>query len=142
MTNASFLSHTRLWEQVIEEEKQAVMKEKKADAEVTKKAVKTLQSKVEKSTLGDLGVLADLKAKMDSAAADQAAADQPAAEKPAAAEATVAQPAVEKPAAVEAAAAQPAAEKPAADEAKAEQPAVEKPAAEEAADDTTEEPTA
>ncbi len=67
------LSHTRIWEQVIEEEKQAVMKEKKADAEVTKKAVKTLQSKVEKSTLGDLGVLANLKAKMESDAADNAA---------------------------------------------------------------------
>ena len=59
------LSHTRLWEKAIEEEKQAVLKEKKADAEVTKKAVKALQSKVEKTTLGDLGVLADLKAKMD-----------------------------------------------------------------------------
>ena len=68
------LSHTRLWEQVIEEEKQAVMKEKKADADVTKKAVKQLQSKVEKSTLGDLGVLANLKAKMENDAADASAA--------------------------------------------------------------------
>jgi small subunit ribosomal protein S1 len=69
------LSHTRIWEQVIEEEKQAVHKEKKAEAEVTKKAVKNLQSKVEKSTLGDLGVLANLKAKMESDAADNAAAE-------------------------------------------------------------------
>ena len=61
------LSHARLWEAVIEEEKQAVIKEKKAEFEVTKKAVKNLQAKVEKSTLGDLSVLADLKAKMDSA---------------------------------------------------------------------------
>ena len=76
------LSHTRLWEQAIEETKQAEFKEKKADAEVTKKAVKTLQSKVEKSTLGDLGVLAGLKAKMDSAAADQAAASDEAKEEP------------------------------------------------------------
>ena len=66
------LSHTRMWEAVIEEEKQAIVKEKKADAEVTKKAVKTLQSKVEKSTLGDIGALADLKAKMDGDAADTA----------------------------------------------------------------------
>jgi small subunit ribosomal protein S1 len=66
------LSHTRIWEQVIEEEKQAVIKEKKADAEVTKKAVKNLQSKVEKSTLGDLGILADLKAKMENDAANAA----------------------------------------------------------------------
>ena len=71
------LSHTRLWEQAVEEEKQAVMKERKAEAEITKKAVKNLQSKVEKSTLGDLGVLADLKAKMDSdAAAGAATADE------------------------------------------------------------------
>jgi len=63
------LSHTRLWEQEKEEEKQVVMKEKKAEAEVTKKAVKAIQSKVEKTTLGDLGVLAGLKAKMDSDAA-------------------------------------------------------------------------
>jgi small subunit ribosomal protein S1 len=62
---------------MMEEEKQAEIKEKKADAEVTKKAVKNLQSKVEKSTLGDLGVLANLKAKMDSAAADSAAAEEP-----------------------------------------------------------------
>jgi small subunit ribosomal protein S1 len=70
------LSHSRLWEQVIEEEKQAVMKEKRADAEVTKKAVKTLQSKVEKSTLGDLGVLAGLKAKMENNAADAASSTE------------------------------------------------------------------
>ncbi|MDB5280065.1 MAG: ribosomal protein [Ferruginibacter sp.] len=70
------LSHTRLWEQAHEEVKQAEFKEKKADAEVTKKAVKNLQSKVEKSTLGDLGVLAGLKAKMDSAAAADGAADE------------------------------------------------------------------
>ncbi len=68
------LSHARLWETVIEEEKQAVIKEKKADFEQTKKAVKTLQSKVEKSTLGDLSALADIKAKLDSNAADEAAA--------------------------------------------------------------------
>lgn len=59
------LSHTRLWEQEKEEEKQAVMKEKKADAESARKAVKAIQSKVEKATLGDLGVLAGLKAKME-----------------------------------------------------------------------------
>jgi small subunit ribosomal protein S1 len=59
------LSHTRLWEQEKEEEKQVQMKEKKAEAESTKKAVKNIQSKVEKTTLGDLGVLAGLKAKLD-----------------------------------------------------------------------------
>lgn len=66
------LSHTRLWEQAREEEKQAVVKEKKAEAETTKKVVKTLQSKVEKSTLGDISALADIKAKLDSAGAADA----------------------------------------------------------------------
>ena len=65
------LSHTRLWEQEKEEEKQIVAKEKRADADLTKKAVKSIQSKVEKSTLGDLGVLAGLKAKLDSEAAEE-----------------------------------------------------------------------
>src|SRR6187431_1231715 len=68
------LSHTRLWEQAIEEVKQAEFKEKKADAEITKKAVKNLQSKVEKSTLGDLSALADIKAKLDGAASSAAPA--------------------------------------------------------------------
>ena len=63
------LSHTRLWEQEKEEEKQILYKEKKVEAESTKKAVKAIQSKVEKTTLGDLGVLAGLKAKMDNDAA-------------------------------------------------------------------------
>jgi small subunit ribosomal protein S1 len=76
------LSHTRLWEQAQEEEKQSEIKEKKAEAEVTKKAVKSLQSKVEKSTLGDLGVLADLKAKMDGNAASAASIETAAIEEP------------------------------------------------------------
>ena len=59
------LSHARIWEQVIAEEKEAIVKEKKADAVKTKKAVKDVQNKVEKSTLGDLGVLAELKKKME-----------------------------------------------------------------------------
>ncbi len=59
------LSHSRIWEQVKVDEKNAQIKEKRVDAETTKKAVKTIQSKVEKTTLGDLGVLADLKKKMD-----------------------------------------------------------------------------
>src|ERR1700712_3349184 len=59
------LSHSRIWEQAQEEEKQAEFKEKRADNENTKKAVKNIQSKVEKTTLGDLGILADLKKKMD-----------------------------------------------------------------------------
>lgn len=59
------LSHTRIWEQEQYEEKEAVRKEARSEADKTKKAVKNIQSKVEKATLGDLGVLADLKKKMD-----------------------------------------------------------------------------
>ena len=59
------LSHSRIWEKMRADEKDAEMKEKRAEAETTKKAVKTIQGKVEKTTLGDLGVLADLKKKMD-----------------------------------------------------------------------------
>ena len=69
------LSHTRIWQQAKEEEKQVELKEKRADADSTKKAVKNIQSKVEKTTLGDLSALVDLKKKMDDAgeAADKKA---------------------------------------------------------------------
>jgi small subunit ribosomal protein S1 len=63
------LSHSRVWEHAKSEERNAEMKEKRAEAESTKKAVKNIQNKVEKTTLGDLGVLADLKKKMDGDAA-------------------------------------------------------------------------
>jgi small subunit ribosomal protein S1 len=58
------VSHTRVWEQAKNEEKEAVAKEKRADADKTRKAVKTIQSKVEKATLGDLGALAELREKL------------------------------------------------------------------------------
>lgn len=59
------VSHTRIWEQAVAEEKEAVKREAKADAESTKKAVKNIQGKVEKATLGDLGALAELRAKLE-----------------------------------------------------------------------------
>ena len=59
------VSHTRIWEQSQIEEKEAVKKEQRVEADKTKKAVKNIQGKVEKATLGDLGVLADLKKKME-----------------------------------------------------------------------------
>jgi small subunit ribosomal protein S1 len=60
------LSHTRIWERAKQEEVEAEKKAKTAEAETTKKAVKNIQQKVEKATLGDLGVLADLKKKLES----------------------------------------------------------------------------
>lgn len=58
------VSHSRVWEQAIEDEKAAAHKAKKQQASNTQKAMKNIQSKVEKATLGDLGALADLKKKM------------------------------------------------------------------------------
>jgi small subunit ribosomal protein S1 len=58
------LSHTRIWEQARNEEKEAAKKEAKVDADKTRKAVKNIQNKVEKPTLGDLGALAEIKEKL------------------------------------------------------------------------------
>ncbi|HUR65214.1 MAG TPA: 30S ribosomal protein S1 [Chitinophagaceae bacterium] len=69
------VSHTRIWEQGKVEEVEAAKKEARAESETTRKAVKNVQSKVEKATLGDLGVLADLKKKMDSGSDDAAASE-------------------------------------------------------------------
>src|SRR6188768_3625401 len=46
------LSHSRIWEQGQIEEKEAAKKEARVEAEKTKKAVKNIQGKVEKATLG------------------------------------------------------------------------------------------
>ena len=59
------LSHSRVWEQAQADVKEAVKKEARVEAEVTKKAVKAVQAKVEKTTLGDIGALAELRAKLE-----------------------------------------------------------------------------
>jgi small subunit ribosomal protein S1 len=66
------LSHSRIWEQVAADEVEAVKKEARVESEKTKKAVKTIQTKVEKSTLGDLSALADIKAKLQEGEQDAA----------------------------------------------------------------------
>jgi len=58
------LSHTRIWEQSRIEEREAARKEARVESEKTKKVVKNIQNKVEKATLGDLGALAEIKAKL------------------------------------------------------------------------------
>ncbi|HEY2720397.1 MAG TPA: 30S ribosomal protein S1, partial [Chitinophagaceae bacterium] len=58
------LSHTRIWEQSKIEEREAAKKEARVESEKTKKVVKNIQGKVEKATLGDLGALAEIKAKL------------------------------------------------------------------------------
>jgi len=59
--------HAQLKEErwAVAEEKEAVKKEARAETEKTKKAVKNIQAKVEKATLGDLGALADIRAKLE-----------------------------------------------------------------------------
>jgi small subunit ribosomal protein S1 len=58
------VSHTKIWEQGKIEEKETAKKDAKEQSDSTKKAVKNIQAKVEKSTLGDIGALAALKDKM------------------------------------------------------------------------------
>ncbi len=59
------VSHTRIIEDAKIEEKTAVEKEVKKVEKKTQAAVKQTNRKVEKSTLGDLGVLENLKAQME-----------------------------------------------------------------------------
>ena len=58
------VSHSRIWEQAQAQEKDAARKEARVEADKTKKAVKNIQGKVEKPTLGDLGALAQIKEKL------------------------------------------------------------------------------
>lgn len=59
------VSHTRVWEEVKAQEKNAEHSEKVAEVQKTKKAVQKLNSSTDKSTLGDLDSLQALKEKMD-----------------------------------------------------------------------------
>ena len=61
------VSHARIWEEEKLEAIEGEKKEKKAERESTAKVVKNMQKSVEKSTLGDLSALSDLKEKMDNA---------------------------------------------------------------------------
>jgi small subunit ribosomal protein S1 len=70
------VSHTRIWEQAKHEEKEAARKEARAEADSARKAVKTIQNKVEKATLGDLGALAELKQKLQDEEKNAKSADK------------------------------------------------------------------
>jgi small subunit ribosomal protein S1 len=74
------VSHSRIWEQAQAQEKDAARKEARVEADKTKKAVKNIQGKVEKPTLGDLGALAQIKEKLEKEEKGGAAAKPPAAE--------------------------------------------------------------
>jgi small subunit ribosomal protein S1 len=59
------VSHARLHEEVKEEARRADKASKKADFEESKKAVKKVKDNQEKTTLGDISALSDLKEKLD-----------------------------------------------------------------------------
>ncbi|HYK47304.1 MAG TPA: 30S ribosomal protein S1 [Parafilimonas sp.] len=58
------VSHTKIWEQAKAQEQEAAKKEQRVESDKARKAVKNIQSKVEKATLGDLGALAEIKEKL------------------------------------------------------------------------------
>ncbi len=92
------VSHTRVWEHDQYAERESTRRTERSDAERTKKAVKNIQNKVEKATLGDLGILADLKKKIDQENRDARAAAQAKADTTAKSEATKPEAESEKPA--------------------------------------------
>ena len=59
------VSHARIWEEETQEMIEAEKKEKKAEREKQTAKVKDMQKSIEKTTLGDLSALSDLKEKMD-----------------------------------------------------------------------------
>ncbi len=61
------ISHSRIWEEAKNEARTAEANQKKSEQKATFTAVKKVKDSVEKSTLGDLGVLAQLKEQMEGA---------------------------------------------------------------------------
>jgi small subunit ribosomal protein S1 len=59
------VSHTRVWEEEKQEVKSAELNEKKAESKKTKQAVQKINQSIDKSTLGDLDMLQQLKEQMD-----------------------------------------------------------------------------
>lgn len=59
------VSHSKINEEVVASEKAAVVSEKKAANDEVKKATKKVKDSVEKTTLGDIGALSNLKADME-----------------------------------------------------------------------------
>ena len=64
-TKRNTLSHTRLFEEAKRAEEKAEKKAKAEAAEATKSSVKKINASVEKTTLGDITSLAELKAQME-----------------------------------------------------------------------------
>lgn len=59
------VSHARIWEEKVEKENEEVREKKTQDRKDQRNELKNINRKVEKSTLGDLGVLSELKSKIE-----------------------------------------------------------------------------
>ena len=59
------VSHARIWEEQKEAEREGVKEKKREERKGQREELKKISSKIEKSTLGDLGVLSKLKSKME-----------------------------------------------------------------------------
>ena len=69
------LSHTCIFEEAKRAEEKAEKAERRAAADATKSSVKKINASIEKTTLGDITALADLKAQMEAAAKPKAKKD-------------------------------------------------------------------
>ncbi len=69
------VSHARIWEEAKAEVAETEKKEKRTERENTGKAVKNLQKSVEKTTLGDLAALTELKSKMEGKSTEKTTTD-------------------------------------------------------------------
>ena len=61
------LSHSRIWEDKVAAEREVETEAKEKAAKSTKRAVKQINDNVERTTLGDLDVFAELKANFENA---------------------------------------------------------------------------
>ncbi|MEO6167020.1 MAG: 30S ribosomal protein S1 [Chitinophagales bacterium] len=59
------VSHARVWEEKVEKDKEEVREKKVVERKDQRTELKNINRKVEKSTLGDLGVLSELKSKIE-----------------------------------------------------------------------------
>src|SRR5690606_21253848 len=59
------ISHSRIWEEAKEEARKEESSSRRKDAKAASSAVKKVKDSVEKSTLGDLDILAQLKEQME-----------------------------------------------------------------------------
>ncbi|HYV94974.1 MAG TPA: 30S ribosomal protein S1 [Chitinophagales bacterium] len=64
-TKKIVVSHTRTWEEKVEKEKEVVKDKKRDERKGQREELQKISRKIEKSTLGDLGVLSELKSKFE-----------------------------------------------------------------------------